>query len=117
MLSVEPGGRAGSFPWRSEAASPGNIVAVDIDDRGAAIDRWAAPFGAAVEAGEDDRLPVECKRGEWPVAAHAGKGPECEGGGFRRSTGQHLAGQTLARIGRRLGRQGLGRRQLLPGNV
>ena len=70
LRQVASGGRA-----RRRACSarrlpdPGDVVGVDVEDAGRGIERRAAPFRAAVEAGEDDRLLADRERHELPVAA------------------------------------------------
>ena len=52
-----------------QAAGPGDVVGVDVDDAGGGIDGRSAPFRAAVEAGKDDGLFADAEGNELAFAA------------------------------------------------
>ena len=96
---------------RDQPDDPGHLVRVHVQERRLRIERGPAPFGAAVDAGKDDRA-VERRRREEPLA-HAAELRQHGGVRLGRARGYHRFGQFLARERRRLERVRLPLRQQL----
>src|SRR6478672_6132983 len=87
---------------------PGNVVGIDIQNAGFGIECWSSPFSATVESRENDCRLLRVEGNKLSCALERSKLCDRPLVRLRRSVGQHVFGQDLARI-----RCGLRRKALL----
>src|SRR3569832_2376177 len=76
-----------------QAAGPGNVVGVVVEDTGPWIDGHSAPLGSAIEARKDHRLFADAEGEELTLAAERIQLLLRPGVCFRSSLSQQVRGQ------------------------
>ena len=97
LIAVDPRARTAARGIGDEAAEPGHLVGVDIQDAVDGIQRRAAPLGAAIKTGKHNGLLAPATNGRnWPSLRIVGKLFDRPVVHLRRAGGQHVCGQALA---------------------
>ena len=81
---------------RHQTHYPRHLVRVDVQHRRLGIEGRAAPFRPAVQAGEHDRA-LQARRDELTAAPHRSESLQHRAMCLRRTIGEHVLGQSLAR--------------------
>ena len=66
LADVE-GARARFVSAGRESAGPGNVIRIDVNDRGAGVNRRAAPLRASIESREDNGFRANRERNELTI--------------------------------------------------
>ena len=80
-----------------ESAGPGDVIRIDINDRGARVNRRAAPFRASVESREHNGFRADGERNELTSAAKFLEIVEGPAMSFGRAESEQVFGEALAR--------------------
>ena len=96
LADVE-GARARFVSADREGAGPRDVIRIDIDDRGARVNRRAAPFRASVESREDNGFRADGERNELTIAAKFLEIVEGPAMSFGRAVSEQVFGEALAR--------------------